>query len=311
MADVYRESKTAVLLLGYGGPGSLDEVEPFLNYLLPEISGRRPPKEQAKQVVEKYRLIGGSSPLLKITEEQAKALEEKLKSLGREINVYAGMRFWHPLIEEVLEKVVSDKVSKLVVLSLSPFYSELTTGSYFKKVNEVLEMLNASLEVNFVKSWHDNELLIEAFVEKIKAVLAELAWEASKFKLVFSAHSLPESAEKNSVYVKQLEETKSAILERLKISSATLAYQSKGRAEGRWLQPELDAVLEKLAKKDKTKVLLVPLGFASDNIETLYDLDIVCKKKAQSLGLEVSRVSCLNNSAKLIDALAHLVLNIA
>lgn len=297
----------AVLLLGYGGPGSLEEVEPFLNYLLGEISQRKPTGEQVKQTVARYERIGGSSPLLEITKEQAEALEEKLNFLGRDSKVYIGMRFWHPFIEEAVGKVVSNGVSELVVLSLSPFHSHLATGSYFKKTEEVLAKLATSPKTTFIKSWHNNPLLIEAFAEKIKAALASLFWGKNDTELIFSAHSLPKSADKNGSYVQQLEETKSAILKELEPISATLAYQSKGKTEEEWLQPELDTVLEKLTEEGKSKVLLIPLSFTADNIETLYDLDIVCRQKAETVGLNFYRVPCLNISPKLIDALAEVV----
>lgn len=294
-----------VILLGFGGPNSLDDVEPFLRNV---FSGKKVPPLLIEKTQERYRAIGGRSPYLEITERQARALEHQLNRNRDTFKVYVGMYNSSPLIEETVDQILGEGLRKIIAISLSPHYSKATTGSYFKKLKETLAEKKTRCNVVYVRSWCDQSLYLEALAEKINDGLKKVSEEErAKVELIFSAHSLPESLTKeDDPYVEQLRETIEGVLEIIGDFSWHLAFQSKGR-EGRWLEPEVDSVLEDLARRNRETVLLVPIGFIADHIETLYDIDIVYRRKAQELGLVFFRSASLNDSPRLIEALTDVV----
>ena len=152
----------ALLLLAFGGPRSLDEVEFLLTRL---FQGRKPSAEQIERVKERYRLIGGFSPLLKITQEQAKGLEEEMKKRDYSFKSYVGMRYGHPLIEETLKEILQDGITEIIALPMAPFQSRASTGAYIEEVNRVKKFLDKELLISFVVGWHLHPLFLEAVRE--------------------------------------------------------------------------------------------------------------------------------------------------
>ena len=295
-----------VLLMAFGGPDSPEAVEPFITNL---TGGRRPPPALRDRVIEKYRRIGGKSPLLDITRAQARALEDKL---GHGFRVYVGMRYWHPFIEEALAQMAQDGVRRAAAISLSPHYSRVSTGAYTKEIEEAQSRLGTDLRVKPAGAWYDHPAFIEALAEKFLGAFYEFPEDRRQgLTVVFSAHSLPLAhIEAGDPYVDQLRATISALLNR--VSGRTgpldwrLAFQSKGGGQGQWLEPEVEAVLDELAAAGRGDMLLVPVGFAADHIETLYDIDIAIRGHAESLGLEFRRSASLNASPLFIEALADI-----
>src|SRR5512143_2782885 len=155
----------ALLLLAFGGPGSLDEVEPFLTRL---FRGRKPSPEQLERIKERYRLIGGSSPLPEITFKQAEALENSLQAKGYPLKSYVGMRYGHPLIEETLRKIVQDGIREVIALPIAPFRSRASTGAYIEEVNQAKKSLGETVDISFVEGWHRHPLFVGAIREKIE-----------------------------------------------------------------------------------------------------------------------------------------------
>ena len=155
----------ALLLLAFGGPRSLDEVEFFLTRL---FQGRKPSPEQVERVKDRYRLIGGSSPLPGITQRQAKALEERLNSRGYLFRSYVGMRYGHPLIEEALHGILRDGIRKVIAIPMAPFRSRASTGAYIEEVNRVRKSLGEEMEISFVGGWSSHPLFLEAVRERFK-----------------------------------------------------------------------------------------------------------------------------------------------
>ena len=295
----------ALLLLAFGGPQSLTEVEPFLTRL---FRGRRPSKELLERVKERYRLIGGASPLLKITQEQAKRLEKRLSEKGHSFKSYVGMRYGHPMIEETMKQMLKDGIEEVVAIPMAPFQSRESTGAYIEEVKRVQKDIGELLKVSFVVGWHMHPLFIEAIREKVAEGLMGFTLEERKgVHLLFTAHSLPKSIVEKDPYAREIEASLKGVLEGLERRPWHMAYQSKGGGPEEWVGPEVESVLTNLSQEGVKRVLVVPIGFVSDHIEILYDVDILYREKAKSLGLKLRRTTSLNFSEKFVEALSAIV----
>lgn len=295
-------ARTAVILLAFGGPESIDDVASFMTRLM----GYQPPSHIIEGVIAKYRAIGGSSPLPNIVHSLAHDLEQRLMPT-RPTPVRAAFKYTLPSIPQVIEELISLNYRRLIGISLSPHFSRITTGAYYD------DLLKAALangaEAVTANSFHANPLFLDALADKTRAALAKLETsDCNDSHLVFSAHSLPLAfVEQGDPYVEQIMETISGVMERLPGYAWTLAYQSRGARGGAWLEPDVETVLEKLAACGQRRIVLVPISFTCDHIETLYDIDIVIANKAQSLGLAFARADALNTSELFVDSLAAVV----
>jgi len=295
----------ALLLLAFGGPRSLDEVEPFLTRL---FRGRTPSSEQLERVKDRYRLIGGRSPLPEITFKQAKALEESLNSKGYRFTSYVGMRYGHPLIEETLKEILRDGIREVIALPMAPFRSSASTGAYVEEVGHIKKNIGEKIEISFVVGWHLHPLFLEAIQEKIEEGLTQFTpEERKKVHLIFSAHSLPKSLVENEPYVQDMEESVREVVKKLKPLPWHIAFQSRGMGPEEWLGPDVESVLTELSQHNVREVLIVPIGFVADHIEVLYDIDVLYQRKAESMGMVLKRTKSLNFSEKFIEALSKIV----
>lgn len=284
----------AVLLLAYGAPRSLDEVEP---YLLDVRGGRPTPPDVVRDLAARYAAIGGTSPLLQRTREQAAALAA---ALGGTTPVYVGMRHWHPYIKDVLAEAVAHGVRRAVAIALAPHFSRMSIGAYQKKVDEA----RGSIEVTFVSEWHDHPRFLDAVAGRVREGLAQCPADA----VVFTAHSLPERIlADGDPYAAQLRASVEGVMARVGEREHMLAFQSAGQTSERWLGPDAREVLDDLAARGRTSVLLCPIGFVADHLEVLYDLDIDLASRAKRLGVRLERAPSLNASPLLIEALVDLV----
>jgi protoporphyrin/coproporphyrin ferrochelatase len=295
----------ALLLLAFGGPHSLDEVEFLLTRL---FRGRKPTPELLERIKDRYRLIGGCSPLPEITRGQAKALEERLNAKGYDFKSHVGMRYTHPLIEETVNEIIRDGIREIVALPMAPFRSRGSTGAYMEELTRVCQGLDAPLKVSFVEGWHTHPLFLDAIVEKIREGLDSFNPEMRKeVHLIFTAHSLPKSLIQNDPYVQDMEASVRGVLSIVECPNWHIAFQSKGGGPDEWIGPDVERVLEDLASQKVRDVLVVPIGFVCDHIEILYDVDIVFRQKAESLGMVLKRTRSLNASERFIEALASAV----
>jgi|SRR5216117_2849452 len=315
--------KIGVLLFNLGGPETLRDVKPFLYRLFsdPEIVRVKwgPLRKALAYTIATfrrktsegyYRQIGGGSPLRRLTEEQASALASELKIRGRNAETFVGMCTWHPLLDEAIEKVAGSHVDKLVILPLFPQYSVTTTGSGFSVLRQLIDKRPwfKNLEVQWVSSWPEHPGYIESVAQAIQRELAKFP-NPGKAHLLFSAHSIPESYVRNGdPYLDQTKTTVELIMGRLgRINPYQLSFQSK-IGPVRWLQPFTSDVITQLGREGIHDVLVVPISFVSEHIETLYELDILFKKVAQEAGVEnFRRVPALNSDPVFIRALADIV----
>ena len=310
---------TGVILLNLGGPDSLQAVRPFLYNLFSDreiirlgpapmqkplawlISTLRSPKTE-----KMYSQIGGKSPILDITRAQAVALEEALNKKSNSphsFKVYIGMRYWRPFTEEVVAQMSRDGIKKVIGLSLYPQYSVTTSGSSISEFRKAASRYG--MEIIIVDSWHNHPLYIEALVDVIKRGLASFERESNPH-ILFSAHSLPQKIiDQGDPYVDQTVETIREI-EKLLPITWHLSYQSKS-GPVKWLEPSTEDKLEELAHAGIKNVLVVPISFVSDHIETLYEIDILYKDLAGKLGINLKRTESLNDHPKFIAALQDIV----
>ena len=294
----------ALLLLAFGGPRSLEEVE----FLLTCLFGRKPSPELLERVKERYRLSGGCSPLPAITERQAKALEEKLNSGGYLFKSYVGMRYSQPLVEETLKEILQDGVKEVVAIPMAPFRSRFSTGAYKEELNRANRISGEKLKITFIEGWHSHPLFVQVVAERVVEGLKQFTpEERRRVHLIFTAHSLPESIIGNDPYVEDMKESVNEVLKRVEPLPWHMAFQSKGGGTERWVAPEVECVLVEINKIGVREVLIVPIGFVSDHIEILYDIDILYKEKAESLGMVLKRTQSLNCSERFIEALATIV----
>jgi ferrochelatase len=295
----------AILLLAFGGPRSLDEVEPFLTRL---FRGRKPSPEQLERVKERYRLIGGFSPLPEITLKQAKALENSLNLRGYPFKSYVGMRYGQPLIEETLREIIRDGIQKVIAIPMAPFRSRASTGAYIEEVKQAQERLEGKMEISFIEGWHLHPLFLGAIQEKIEEGLRPFTREERKrVHFIFSAHSLPKSLVENEFYVKDMEASVREVLKRIEPLPWHIAFQSRGMGPEEWLGPDVEFILTELSHQKVREVLIIPIGFVSDHIEVLYDIDIFYRGKAESMGMVLRRSPSLNDSERFIGALTAIV----
>lgn len=294
-----------VLLMAYGSPNSIKEVEPYYTDIR---RGRKPPPELLEELQGRYRAIGGKSPLLEVTQRQAQKLQQML---GQQFRVYLGMRHWNPWIHEAVEEMLHDGVQEAVGLVMAPHYSDMSIGRYIGKVEEALEGQEEPFSIRYIRSWHNHPLYLKALGQRIRNIKSRFSTaEQEELMVVFTAHSLPEKiVQEGDPYPEQLQETSQLLAQQNDLPEWRFAYQSAGRTEMKWLGPDLLEVLHKLHEEGRKAVLVCSIGFITDHLEVLYDIDIEAQQKAQELGMHLERTPSLNDDPILIDAFAEMVLN--
>ncbi|PKN94070.1 MAG: ferrochelatase [Chloroflexi bacterium HGW-Chloroflexi-6] len=288
-----------VLLMAYGGPNNLDEVE---SYLL-DVRGFRPTApEIIQEVRERYREIGGRSPILEQTRAQAEALQA---ALGERFRVLVGMRHWHPYIKDTLTEMRAAGIEKIVGLVMAPQYSRMSIGAYYKKIDEAA----APLEIAPIERWHLLPGYLDALAGRVRVALERFPAEArAEVPVIFTAHSLPERIrELGDPYPDELRATVAALMTRLGNQPHSFAFQSAAISNEPWLGPDAGEIIARYAAEGKKQILLAPIGFVCEHVEVLYDVDIVFKKLAESLGVQLERIEMLNTAPQMIDGLAQLI----
>ena len=295
-----RDARWGVLLLAHGAPERLGDIPEFL---LRVRNGRPLPPPAVEEITRRYAAIGGGSPLLGHTRRQAEALAARL---GRP--VYVGMRNWHPFIAEAVQAVVGDGLRRLVAICLAPHNSRTSIGLYRQRLEEAAAPAGAALAVDFVESWHDHPLLIRAFAEKLRAKTEETrAATGADPPVILTAHSVPvETIAAGDPYERQVRDTAARVAAEAACRLWQCAFQSQGMTAGPWLEPTVESVIDRLAQEGHKHVVLAPIGFVSDHVEVLYDVDIAFREYARARRLTLWRTDSLNDSPLLIDALADL-----
>jgi ferrochelatase len=294
-----------VLVMAYGGPASLEEIP---GYLADIRHGRPTPRAVLDEITESYRAIGGSSPLLEVTRRQVDALAEEL---GDGYRCYLGMRHWAPWIEEVVGEMVEDGVTHAVSLVLAPHFSALSVARYQQKVADGLELYRGRIRFEHVPSYHDASGLVEAFASRVEEGLSRWpAAEREHVHVVFSAHSLPvRILAAGDPYDKQLRETARLVADHAGLDADrwSWSFQSAGRTPEPWLGPQIEDHVAALAAEGVTDIISIPVGFVSDHVEILYDIDVKAREVADGLGVRLERPPALNDDPLYIATLVEVI----
>lgn len=318
--------RVGVLLLNLGGPDQLEDVRPFLFNLFsdPEIirlpfSWLQKPlawfisTSRARKSQENYKTIGGGSPLRRITEEQAQALQDSLRQRGQEAQVYIGMRYWHPFTEEAVARIRRDGIEQLVILPLYPQFSISTSGSSFRLLERLWQEDPALNHIDYtvISSWYKRPGYLQAMAQLIAQELDQFP-DPDTVHIFFSAHGVPLSyvEEAGDPYQQEIEDCTALIMQTLdRPNPHTLAYQSRvGPVE--WLKPYTEEAIPELAAAGIEEILVVPISFVSEHIETLQEIDIEYRELAEESGIHnFQRVPALNTHPVFINDLADLVVS--
>jgi ferrochelatase len=297
----------AVMLIAFGGPGSPEEIRPFLARV---TQGIPIPPERLEAVAHHYHAVGGKSPLNEITFRQAAALENALALAGAKLPVYVGLRNSAPSFSETLEKMGRDGAKRALGFILSAHRSEASWERYKKNIDAARAELSGNAPaIDYCAGWHDHPLFIQTWRESITRVRANLsASESASAPLVFTAHSLPVTMAARSSYVAEVEASARMIAGSLRLQHWSVAYQSRsGNPAEPWLEPDISRAIADLAAGGARAAVVAPIGFVADHVEVLYDLDIEAQNRAEQLGLRLVRASCPNDNPTFIAMIADVI----
>ena len=294
-----------LMIMAYGGPGKLEDVAP---YLLDVRNYRTTPDHVTEEIRERYRQIGGRSPILELTEQEGAGIEAELNRLaapGERWKVWVAMRHWKPFIKDVMAEMEAAGVTQTVGLVMAPHYSRMSIGAYFKRV----EAAESPIQVVPIEDWHLLPGYLDALIERIGDALAKFPEDVrSDVPIIFSAHSLPEKIlEWDDPYPKVLQETVAALTERLPGRAWKWAYQSAAMTPDPWLGPDAGEVIEQLHAEGNRNILICPIGFICEHVEILFDIDVEYQQLAQKLGVHLERIEMLNAHPSMLNGLAGLV----
>ncbi|HLO17209.1 MAG TPA: ferrochelatase [Anaerolineales bacterium] len=291
-----------LLVMAYGGPNNLDEVEPYLL----DVRGYRPTSpEIIHEVRERYREIGGRSPILERTWAQAHALESALNGSGQDFKAFVGMRHWHPFIKDALAEMCSQGIERTVGLVMAPHYSRMSIEAYFKNV----EQAESPMQIARISDWHLLPEYLNALAKRVQVALERFPeTERAEVPIIFTAHSLPQRIlEWDDPYPRQLLETVDALMKLIGPHPHEFAFQSAAISTEPWLGPDASEPINRFADERKRNILICPIGFVCEHVEILYDIDIVYQSLAKTVGVRLERIDMLNDDPEMISGLAGLV----
>ena len=299
-------NKIGVLIMAYGGPESLDEIP---GYLADIRTGRPTTPAVLEEISNNYSKIGGKSPLMEFTTAQVNAIASYLDP--EKYQVYLGMRHWAPWIEEVVGQMISDGITQAVSMVLAPHFSSMSIAKYQKKIQAGLDLYRGQIDFKNIDSYHDVAGLINPLAARVEEGISR--WDAAErddVHVVFSAHSLPvRIIKEGDPYDTQLRETASLVAQKagLRDDQWSWSYQSAGRSPEPWLGPQLEDYVPELAEKGIKNIVSVPVGFVSDHVEILFDIDIEAQAAAKENGVRLERPAALNTDPVFMKQLADLI----
>lgn len=305
-----RRHYDCVFLMAYGAPEKMEDVRPFLDNVL---RGLPVPKERYEAVVHHYELLGGRSPLNELTDRQAEGLRAELKRQKIDMPVFVGMRFYKPYMFTALKAMKEQGYRRAVGIILSPYQSMPSWEKYQETIQEVLDLGYADEvpEVDFIRPWFDHPLFAKSQAAQVQAALDKVPAERrAKTKVVFTAHSIPTRVAAMCPYVQQIEHACKAVVQELggAADDWILTWQSRsGDPKTPWLEPDVNDYLPTLKEAGYQDAILCPIGFISDHVEVMYDLDLEAKATCERIGLNMVRAETVNDHPIFIEALADMV----
>lgn len=296
-----------ILVIGFGGPGAPEDVEPFLRQV---TRGTAIPPARLRDVAQHYKAVGGRSPYHEETQRLVAALGARLRDLGSLQPVFLGMRHWHPFLADIMGEIARQGLRQGLGVVLSPHRSEASFDRYLRSVDDARREAGAGeLQYRYLPRWHTHPLFIEAQADQVRRALERLEEPVrARTHLLFSAHSIPIAMAKASRYAQEFRESSRAVARRLGHARWSLAYQSRsGKPQEPWLEPDITAALDEAHQQGARQVVLVPIGFLCDHVEVLFDLDIEGREVAERLGLGYARASTVQDHPRFIEMFAELI----
>lgn len=298
-----------LLVMAYGTPYSEDDIERYYTHIR---RGRKPSEEALQDLKDRYKAIGGISPLARITEDQANGLCKRLNELQDEIEfkMYLGLKHIEPFVEDGVEEMKKDGIEEAISIVLAPHFSTFSVKSYNGRAKETADKLG--IKLTSVESWYTEPKFIQFWTEKVSAAFAEMSEEESaKSCLIVSAHSLPEKIIANGdPYPDQLKETADLIAQAAGVENYEIGWQSAGQTPEPWIGPDVQDLTRDLhEEKGYTSFVYTPVGFITDHLEVLYDNDYECKIVCDEIGATYRRPEMPNVDPLFIDGMANVVLN--
>ena len=296
----------ALLLVSFGGPEGMDDVIPFLENVL---RGRNVPRERMLQVAHHYEMFGGVSPINQQNRNLIAALEKELAQHGPPLQIYWGNRNWHPLLPDTLRQMAADGIRNALAFVTSGYSSYSSCRQYLQNISDAQAVVGPDApRVEKLRVFYNHPLFIEANVDHIRAALNQLE-DPESADLVFTAHSIPESMAANCDYVSQLATTGALIAREVKFAKWHLVYQSRsGSPMQPWLGPDVCDHLRALRDEDVTNVVVAPIGFVSDHMEVVYDLDVEARKVADEIGMKMVRAATAGTHPAFVKMIRELIL---
>lgn len=291
-----------VLVMAYGTPRSLDEVEPYYTDIR---RGRPPPPELLDELVGRYRAIGGHSPLFEITEAQRRGLEGRLG----DIPTWLGQKHASPTIPDAVTSMAVAGIREAVGLVLAPHYSSMSIGDYAARARAAAAAAGGRPIIEVIRSWHLEPGYIGWLAGRVREALHSLPEEARPgATVIFSAHSLPARIlDEGDPYPEQLIQTAEAVAQVAGVDRWTTGWQSAGRTADPWIGPDVLDVMDDAAARGATAIVICPCGFVADHLEILYDVDIECRARASDLRIPFARTQAPNDDPAFVDVLATVV----
>lgn len=299
----------ALLFVSFGGPEGPDDVIPFLENVL---RGKRVPRERMMEVAEHYQHFGGVSPINQQCRELISALETELKTEGVDLPIYWGNRNWHPLLPDTIKQLKADGAKKVLALVTSGFSSYSGCRQYRENIYAALDEVSASeIEVDKIRVFYNHPDFVAVNARNVQAAIDAVAeGQPDSVQVVFTAHSIPDSMSRTSDYVQQLTESSRLVAQDLNVPDDRwdLVYQSRsGRPQDPWLEPDICDHIEHLHQSGVRKLVICAIGFLSDHIEVLYDLDDEAKQKCDELGMSMQRAATPGCDPQFVTMLRKLV----
>ncbi len=298
----------AILVVSFGGPESRDDVIPFLENVL---RGRSVPRERMLTVAEHYYHFGGRSPINQQTRELIASLEAKLAQNGPKLPVYWGNRNWHPLLPDALRKMKQDGVRRALAFVTSAYSSYSGCRQYREDIARAQSEIGSDApEIHKLRAFFNHPGFIEPTVERVQEALQAVPAESRRnIQVIYTAHSIPLSMANTCDYVRQLEDVRQLVSIRLGVSNDALVYQSRSGTPGQpWLEPDILDYLRKVkAGNLASAVVLAPIGFISDHMEVLYDLDVEARQLCDSLALPMVRAKTVGVHPKFVAMIRELI----
>lgn len=312
-----RRDNWAVLLVNMGGPESTDEVKEYLRNIFSDKAIIKLPLSpvlqwplsriishfRARGSAEKYRLIGGGSPLLGITNRLSESVGERLREHFPRVSVHTAMRYTRPFIHEQLERCKRDESKYVLIVPLYPQYCHATTGTVMIEAERYVSGIQQRFPVDMLCDFHDDKRYIEMMQRSVEEYMSSLKGD-KKTKLVFSAHSVPQSlVDSGDPYVDQIKKSSELTANG---RDYIVSFQSR-TGPVKWVGPDTSEAVTRLKEDGCERVVVVPISFVADNLETLYDIDILLKKHCDRLGIDLHRIDCPNDSPEFSSVITGIV----